>query len=334
MTLTSLALKLEGERLLVLDQAALPAEEIWIEARTPEIMAELIRALRIRGAPLIGVGAALSLGLLARQGKSRAVFESACHLLREARPTAVNLMSAVDRVAKASDPWAAAVAIFEQDVALCAELARHGNGLVQDGDQILTHCNTGGLATAGVGTALGVIRRAYEAGKKIHVYVDETRPLLQGGRLTAWELDRLGIPFTLLCDNAAASLMAAGKISKVFLGADRIARNGDFANKIGTYNVAVLAKFHGVPFYPVAPLTTVDAHCPSGVSIPIEMRDAEEVRGAKGSFGAVRWSPADCGVYNPAFDVTPAHLVTALVLDIGVLHPHELASRLPPSDSA
>ncbi len=327
--LLSTALRCEDERLWVLDQERLPGEENWLAADSPQAMAEMIVALKIRGAPLIGVGAALSLGLFARKGAAGAAFDAAALLLRNARPTAVNLMMAVDRVWKAADPWATAVALFDEDVSLCDALARHGVELVEDGDRILTHCNTGGLATAGVGTALGVIRHAHESGKKIHVYVDETRPLLQGARLTAWELEKLGIPYTLLCDNAAASLMALGKVSKIFVGADRIARNGDFANKIGTYSLAVLAQYHGIAFYPVAPLTTVDAKCPSGEAIPVEMRRPEEVRGVRGSFGSVGWSPKECAVYNPAFDITPAKLVTALVLNTGVLSPHSLSAHLP-----
>jgi len=327
-TVRSLALRLEGDKLFLLDQQLLPGQEKWIEVPGPDDMAQRILSLQIRGAPLIGVGAALSLGLHAKSGASKTELSKAAKTLRDARPTAVNLMAAVDRVSKAADPWAMALEIYEQDVALCDRMAAHGAALIEDGDRILTHCNTGGLATAGVGTALGVIRRAHESGKKIHVYVDETRPLLQGGRLTAWELEKLSIPYTLLCDNAAASLMALGKVSKIFLGADRIARNGDFANKIGTYNLAVLARHHRVPFYTVAPLTTVDAKCPSGAAIPIEMRNADEVRGVSGSFGSVRWSPATGSVYNPAFDVTPAELVTSLVLDIGVVEPSALAQRL------
>ncbi|MEK6554298.1 MAG: S-methyl-5-thioribose-1-phosphate isomerase, partial [Bdellovibrionota bacterium] len=187
-----------------------------------------------------------------------------------------------------------------------------------DGEQILTHCNTGALATAGWGTALGAIRKAHEQGKKIHVYVDETRPLLQGGRLTAWELAKLGIPHTLICDNMAGMLMAQGRVSKVFVGSDRIARNGDFANKIGTYSVAVLAQYHKVPFYVAAPFTTVDALTASGKDIPIEERNPKEVRG--------EMSPQDAPVYNPAFDVTPAELVTGWVLDNGVFNKDQITS--------
>lgn len=198
-------------------------------------------------------------------------------------------------------------------------MADFGAALLGDGEGILTHCNTGGLATAGVGTALGVIRRAWEEGRRPQVWVDETRPLLQGARLTAWELRRLGIPHTLITDNAAGALLRSGRVQRVLVGADRVAANGDFANKVGTYGVAVLAAWHEVPFHVVAPWSTVDLACPDGATIPIEQRAADEVRGAAGSFGAVRWAPADVPVDNPAFDVTPAALVTSLVLDRGVV---------------
>lgn len=219
----------------------------------------------------------------------------------------------------------AALEIFDEDVALGDAMARHGATLLNDGDGVLTHCNTGGLATVGVGTALGVVLRAWERGMKLHVFVDETRPLLQGGRLTAWELARAGVPHTLITDSMAAVVMRAGRVQRVLVGADRIARNGDFANKIGTYGVAVLAKHHGVPFHPVAPFTTVDLACPHGGAIPIEERDEDEVRGARGSFGATRWAPRESPVFNPAFDVTPAALVSSLVLDRGVFTPSAFA---------
>jgi methylthioribose-1-phosphate isomerase len=191
---------------------------------------------------------------------------------------------------------------------------------------VLTHCNTGGLATAGVGTALGVVRRAWEDGKRLHVYVDETRPLLQGARLTAWELRRLGIPYTLQTDGMAAVLLRAGKVQRVLVGADRVARNGDFANKVGTYGLAVLCHHHGVPFHPVAPWSTVDLSVADGGQIPIEDRAPEEVRGASGAFGTVSWAPEDAPVFNPSFDVTPASLVTSLVLDRGVFSREALAA--------
>jgi methylthioribose-1-phosphate isomerase len=208
-----------------------------------------------------------------------------------------------------------AIDLFNEDVRLCDQIATNGAELIQDGDQILTHCNTGGLATVGVGTALGVIRKAHEQGKKIHVYVDETRPLLQGGRLTAWELQKLNIPCTLITDNMAAHLMSLGKITKAIVGSDRIAKNGDFANKIGTYSVAVNCHYHNIPFYVAAPMTTVDPKCENGDLIPIEQRKPEEVLGAIGNFGTVIWAPQNVKVYNPSFDVTPAKLTSAWILD-------------------
>jgi methylthioribose-1-phosphate isomerase len=229
-------------------------------------------------------------------------------------------MWAMDRMKAASDPMAEAQAIFAEDVRLCEGMARHGAELIQEGEGILTHCNTGGLATAGIGTALGVIRRAFEQGKRIHVYADETRPLLQGGRLTAWELCRLGIPSTLITDSMAALLMRDGQVQRVLVGADRVAANGDFANKVGTYGLAVQARFHGIPFHPVAPISTVDLACPDGAAIPIEARDQAEVRG----FGSLRWAPAAMPAWNPSFDVTPVDLVTSLVLDRGVYSADQL----------
>jgi len=204
--------------------------------------------------------------------------------------------------------------IKDEEIVMCDRMAKHGASLVKDGDNILTHCNTGSLATIGVGTALGVIREAHRQGKKIHVYVDETRPLLQGGRLTTYELQKEGIPHTLICDNMAGVLMSQGKIQRVLVGADRIALNGDFANKIGTYSVAVLAKYHNVPFHPVAPMSTIDFACTSGKDIPIEQRKKTEVLGAFG----VTWAPDQTEVYNPAFDVTPVELIESLILDSGI----------------
>jgi len=241
----------------------------------------------------------------------------------------VNLMYAMDMMIKDSDlsPESLkkkAYLMMKEEVDMYLAMARHGAQLVNVGDGILTHCNTGALATPGIGTALGVIREAHAQGKKIHVYVDETRPLLQGARLTAYELKKFGIPYTVICDNMAAVLMAQGKIQRVFLGADRIAINGDFANKIGTYTVAITAKYHNVPFHPVAPLSTVDFKCENGKSIPIEERAPKEVLGASGSFGTVRWAPENSPVYNPAFDVTPVELVESLILDTGVYTRAEL----------
>ena len=219
-----------------------------------------------------------------------------------------------------------ALRLISEDRQLCDAIARAGSALVTPGSRLLTHCNTGGLATAGVGTALGVIARAYQEGNVSNVWVDETRPLLQGGRLTAWELGELGVPYRLITDSMAASLMAKGQVDAVWVGADRIAANGDVANKIGTYSLAVLAKFHGIPFYVAAPQTTLDPDCPNGDAIPIEQRAASEVTGVAGSFGAVQWAPENALVYNPAFDVTPASLISGWVLDTGVVTPEEVAN--------
>lgn len=308
--MSSMALKFDDGRLLVLDQQKLPHEEVWIDCRTPNDMIACIRALKVRGAPLIGVAAALSLAQAAEAGAKGETLKNYGIALREARPTAVNLMIAIDRAMASENIVREAEAIFDEDVALCEAIADHGQKLIIDGDHILTHCNSGGLATAGIGTALGILRRAHENGKKFHVYVDETRPLLQGARLTAWELEKLKIPYTVICDNMAAFLMAQGKITKIFLGSDRIAVNGDFANKVGTYGVAVAAHYHRIPFYVAAPWTTVDVKCPNGKEIPIEERSADEVRNGS--------TPKNAHVYNPAFDVTPSELVTGYVLDRGV----------------
>ena len=281
-----------------------------------------IKELKVRGAPLIGVASALSMGKYAESGASQREFIKAAYALREARPTAVNLLWVIDSLLELVRPSyqvdkivSLAESIFDEDVELCEKIGRHGADLIDKGDRILTHCNTGGLATAGRGTALGVIQTAHEQGKKIHVFVDETRPLLQGGRLTTWELEKLGIPHTLICDSMAASLMALKKIDKIIVGADRIAVNGDFANKVGTYSLAVNAHYHQVPFYVAAPYTTIDKACENGAGIPIEQRVEEEVRGVKGAFGEIQWALGKGDVYNPAFDVTPCELVSTWILD-------------------
>lgn len=336
-TLTSMALKadLDGDTvtLQLLDQTLLPLREQWITIDSTACMVEAMQALRVRGAPLLGVAAGLMLARLSRQGLSREALLAQAQALRDARPTAVNLAAIVDRIVQAivrgaspSDICDAAVQVFHEDVALCEQIAEHGAALLEDGDRILTHCNTGGLATVGVGTALGVIRRAHEQGKNIHVYVDETRPLLQGARLTAWELTNLAIPCTLIADNMAAALMRQGRITKAIVGADRIALNGDFANKIGTYNVAVGCRHHRLPFYVAAPRTTIDTGCASGGQIPIEQRAAREVRGASGSFGNVAWAPPHVAVDNPAFDVTPFDLVDRWILDRGAFNRADVQS--------
>ncbi len=321
----SLGLTLANGCLRILDQRRLPDDEIWLDGSDPDVMVTHIRELSVRGAPLIGVAAALSLACYAGQSPPPKDLRAAAARLRAARPTAVNLMTAIDRALGAYDHGGAdalrsdALAIFDEDVAMCERMAEHGAALIRDGDGIITHCNAGGLATVGIGTAIGVIRRAREQGKCIHVYADETRPLLQGARLTVWELARLGIPYTLVIDSAAAVLLATGRVQGAFVGADRIARNGDFANKIGTLGLAQLCRIRKVPLYVVAPCTTVDLTVPSGKGIPVEERSATEVRGASGAFGSVRWSPADAPVFNPAFDVTPGAEVAGFVLDTGVI---------------
>ncbi|HMN69418.1 MAG TPA: S-methyl-5-thioribose-1-phosphate isomerase [Bdellovibrionales bacterium] len=311
---TSTALKVDETGLWILDQTKLPQEEIWIESGTPATMVQIIRELRVRGAPLIGVAAALQLALLVERGGSQSEFESAWADLRAARPTAVNLMNALDRLMHVcrtdglrSVPLAAQM-ICDEDVALCERMVTNGVALIGRGERLLTHCNSGALATAGAGTALGAILRGAREGLVSHVYVDETRPLLQGGRLTTWELAKAAVPHTLICDSMAGFLMQKGQVDRVMVGADRIAANGDFANKIGTYGLAVLCRHHGIPFHVVAPQTTVDPACADGAGIPIEQRPAAEVHGGR----------AAADVWNPAFDVTPAGLVTSWVLDTGV----------------
>jgi len=326
MNLECLSLKYDGHKLTILDQTLLPFEEKWIEVQDADHMFEIIKSLRVRGAPLIGVSAALALAQLSKGIRRADQFIETALYLRKSRPTAVNLMYAVDKlIGIAKNKYSAeiiektAVQLFHEDVELCEKMGTYGATLINHGDTIITHCNTGGLATVGIGTALGVINKAHNQGKNIHVYVDETRPLLQGGRLTTWELDKIGAPYNLICDNMAGFIMKTQKVDKVILGSDRIALNGDFANKIGTYSLAVLAKHHGVDFYVAAPLTTVDFDCPSGDQIPIEQRRPFELKGVKGHHGEVQWAKSE-GVssMNPAFDVTPAELVTGWITDVGV----------------
>jgi methylthioribose-1-phosphate isomerase len=328
-----------GRGLELLDQRQLPDNEVWLDANSPSQMWHHIECLAVRGAPMIGVAAACCLAVHATSSAAptREQVVQAADYLESSRPTAVNLRYCCDAVRAASTTddsgdsgddaaWrlrvvAVAQRLLDRETAMCDAMARHGAALVREGDGILTHCNTGSLAVPGCGTALGVIRLAHRQGKRIHVFVDETRPLLQGGRLTTYELRREGIPYTLIADNMAATLMRDGKIQRIFVGADRIAVNGDFANKIGTYTVAVLAKHHGIPFHAVAPASTIDPRCANGAAIPIEQRNADEVRGARGA----RWAPADAPVYNPAFDVTPMALVTSHILDTGVFDAAALA---------
>ncbi len=329
--LMSTALRYEGGELLVLDQRRLPGEELWHKCADENDLIDLIQGLAIRGAPLLGIAATLWVGHCAARGDDNPRLTSTIAALRASRPTAVNLMNYLDRLqslinngADASALVAEAVDIFNEDVALCAAMAEHGAALVKSGAKILTHCNTGGLATAGIGTAIGVIVTAHKQNKNISVWVDETRPLLQGGRLTAWEMQNAGVPYQIICDNMAASLMRKGEVDMIVVGADRIARNGDFANKVGTYSLAVLAQHHQVPFYAVAPRTTIDMNCDHGDAIPIELRDENEVRGVSGSFGTCLWAPEQAPVYNPAFDITPAELVTGWILDNGVFSQNDV----------
>lgn len=323
----------EGGLLVLLDQRRLPDEERWLPCDSPEAVAAAIRDLVVRGAPAIGIAAAYGLALAARRAAGEGTdvldaLDAAAVRLTAARPTAVNLRWAVERVLRRTRAAAAAgsagpdlaraveaeaEAIADEDLAMNRAIGEHGAHLLPDGG-VLTYCNTGALATGGHGTALGMIRSAWRRGRRLHVYACETRPVLQGARLTAWELLREGIPATLVVDAAAGWLMRQGRVQAVVVGADRIAANGDVANKIGTYTLAVLARAHGIPFYVAAPRSTVDLATPSGEAIPIEERSPEEVTYVRG----VRVAPADAAVENPAFDVTPAELVTAIVTDAGV----------------
>jgi methylthioribose-1-phosphate isomerase len=300
----------------LLDQRHLPDEETWLRCEEPEQVAAAIRTLAVRGAPAIGIAAAYGLALAAGRGGDLA---AAARLLGDTRPTAVNLRWALDRVLAAGADWALeeAHAIAREQVEADRRMGELGAELFAEGDRALTHCNTGALATGGRGTAAGVLRSAWESGRLAQVWVDETRPLLQGARLTAWELEREGIPYRVVADAGAGSLMARGLVSRVIVGADRIARNGDVANKVGTYPLAVLADRHDIPFYVAAPVSTIDPATPSGDAIEIEERDPAEVVELAGR----RIAPAGAEAANPAFDVTPAELVTAIITERGVLEP-------------
>lgn len=301
-------------RVRMIDQRLLPGRLVMLEAGTVEELCVAIRELAVRGAPALGVAGAMGVALAAAAGLD---LDQAAATICATRPTAVNLAWGVARARAAADPVAEAVAVAAEDVARNRRLGAHGASLLPVGGRVLTHCNAGALACAGYGTALGVVRAAHEQGRAPAVWVDETRPVLQGARLTAWELDRLGIPATLVADGMAAGLMAAGEVDCVVVGADRIAANGDVANKVGTYGVAVLAAYHGVPFYVAAPTSTIDLACPDGAAIPIEQRAAEEVTMMAGR----RIAPEGMAVDNRAFDVTPAALVTAIVTEEGVARP-------------
>jgi methylthioribose-1-phosphate isomerase len=304
-------LRLEDDAVVVLDQRRLPEETVELRCESADDVAEAIRTLAVRGAPAIGVAAAYGLALAARRGDD---VDAAYDVLAASRPTAVNLRWALDELR--GDPTAErARALHEAEVERCRRMAENALELVVPRARLLTHCNTGALATGGYGSALGAVRAAWEAGLVEHVWVDETRPLLQGARLTAWELDALGIPFSVIVDGAAASLMAAKGVDGVFTGADRIAANGDVANKVGTYGLAVAAAHHEIPFVVVAPTSTLDPTAATGSAIPIEERDAAEVT-------------ARFPARNPAFDVTPSELVTSIVTEVGV-HRAPYAESLP-----
>jgi len=319
---------------VMIDQTRLPREQSFVTCRTYIEVADAIKTMVIRGAPAIGVAAAMGVALGVQEG---ADFETVCKTLAATRPTAVNLFWAIHRMKKLhaelqSAPRAEIIQRMVQeakqirvdDIAICQAIGRHGEPLVPDGKTVLTHCNAGALATAGYGTALGVIRAAVSAGKQIDVFADETRPFLQGARLTAWELQQDGIATTLITDNMAGHFLHSGRIGCVVVGADRIAANGDVANKIGTYSVAVLAKENGIPFYVAAPVSTFDLTLPSGDSIPIEQRSQDEVTHVFG----VPVAPEDMPAANPAFDVTPARYVTAIICERGVARaPYEESLR-------
>jgi methylthioribose-1-phosphate isomerase len=307
----------DGDAVVYLDQRLLPHEERYERARTVEDFEAAIKSLAVRGAPCIGVFGAYAVALLRQTIADDALFECAVERVRGARPTAVNLAWAIDRVRTASNPLAEARAIHEEQIVMDAAIGANGLELIPKGARILTHCNTGPLATAGGGTALGVILTAQRAGKKPHVFVDETRPLLQGARLNSLELARAGVDAVLIVDSAAAITMRQRGVDLVIVGADRIASNGDTANKIGTYGLAILAAHHGIPFYVAAPRSTFDFRVANGAAIPIEERPNDEVV----SFGGARVAPSDAVVYNPAFDVTPAHLITAFVTEYGIVRP-------------
>jgi len=323
------------DAVVMVDQRKLPAEEIYLSCRTAAEVARAIKTMVIRGAPAIGVAAAMGLALGVKQSKSTgtqklaADFYKLCELMAATRPTAVNLFWAIERMKQSfaagvtvgesveqlkSRLVAESGAIHDEDVASCRAIGVYGASVVPDQARILTHCNAGALATAGYGTALGVIRGAIEAGKQVAVFADETRPFLQGARLTAWELVKDGIDTTVITESMAAPLMRDGRIDLVVVGADRIAANGDTANKIGTYTVALVAREHGVPFYVAAPVSTIDLDTPDGRRIPIEERDRREVTHIKG----VRLAPEGAKVFNPAFDVTPHALIAGIITERGI----------------
>jgi methylthioribose-1-phosphate isomerase len=328
----------ENDVVVMIDQRKLPGQEVYVRCRTAAEVAKAIKSMVIRGAPAIGVAAAMGIALSMRKSSATGTqkfateFFKACELMAATRPTAVNLFWAIDRMKRAFAAAAEAgesvdqikdrldreaEAIHDEDVASCRAMGAFGAAVVPGEARILTHCNAGALATAGYGTALGVIRGAVEAGKQVAVFADETRPFLQGARLTAWELVRDGINTTVITDNMAGALMSQGRVNFVVVGADRIAANGDTANKIGTYGVALLAREHGIPFYVAAPLSTIDLKTPDGSKIPIEERNPKEVT----HVGPARVAPDGAAVWNPAFDVTPARLIAGIITERGIFRP-------------
>ena len=340
----------QGGAVCLLDQTLLPHEVRYLRLRHEQEVGEAIASLRVRGAPAIGVTAAfgvlLAVARVVRERDGRMSVEelrlhtqTAGQMLRQTRPTAVNLAWAVERMLKRLDESAhpdsaardllhvlrgEALKIAQEDQEACLRMGELGASLIAEGDTLLTHCNAGALATTGIGTALAPIYIAHQAGKKLHVFVDETRPVLQGARLTAWELQQEGVPLTLIADNMAGSFMRQGRINAIFVGADRVAANGDVANKIGTYSLAVLAQAHRIPFYVVAPTSTIDLALASGEDIPVEQRGSEEITAIRGQSIA----PAGVQVANPAFDITPAHYVTAIITERGIARlPYESALR-------
>jgi methylthioribose-1-phosphate isomerase len=328
----------QGDVIVMVDQRKLPGQEIYVRCRSAQEVARAIRTMVIRGAPAIGVAAAMGIALGARRSTAKGTrqfaveFQKMCDMMASTRPTAVNLFWAIERMKRAFADGAQAGespdelvarlerearAIHDEDVASCRAMGGHGAEVVPDGARVLTHCNAGALATAGYGSALGVIRAAVEQGKKIAVFADETRPFLQGARLTAWELVREGINTTVITESMAGPLMRAGEVDLVVVGADRIAANGDTANKIGTYTVAVLAHEHKVPFYVAAPLSTIDLSTPDGDRIPIEERDGREVT----HLGSSRLTPEGAHIRNPAFDVTPHRYIAGIITERGIVRP-------------
>ena len=321
-------LKWTDDGLVIIDQRLLPVQEKYLLLKSTQEVCAAIKTLAVRGAPAIGVAAAYGAVIAAREKLDEEHVRSSIGTLRETRPTAVNLFHALDIMEKnldnafASDNpveglLAIARSIHEEDLYICRALSEHGAQLLSDGDTVLTHCNAGGLATSGYGTAVGIVYAALEEGKHISVYADETRPLLQGGRLTSWELAKNGVDVTVICDNMAAEVLRQGRINHVIVGADRIASNGDSANKIGTYGLSIAACEHGVPFYVAAPLTSFDFSLKSGGEIPIEERDASEIYSAWGLTSA----PDGVSFYNPAFDVTPAQNISAIISEKGIAEP-------------